>query len=179
MIIYPLKQYNPITGSESWLNPAPFILEERDLGIVHDIKAELFGEEISGMEIYDFMRRSAVIGKRIDRGQLNNCQEIQHLPVTWTVRGEDGQIRHDIHTENVIRACNHFIDLINSMVNRFRGEAFATIRGKEGWALECDICQGTSTAYIYDHELARSTENEIEKRAIKLAMEMVKNGEVR
>ena len=81
--------------------------------------------------------------------------------------------------ENVIRACNHFIDLINSMFNRFRGEAFATIRGKEGWALECDICQGTSTAYIYDHELARSTENEIEKRAIKLAMEMVKNGEVR
>ena len=81
--------------------------------------------------------------------------------------------------ENVIRACNHFIDLINSMVNRFRGEAFATIRGKEGWALECDICQGTATPYIYDHELARSTENEIEKRAIKLAMEMIKNGEVR
>ena len=179
MIIYPVKQYNPITGSESWVNPAPFILEERDLGIVHDIKAELFGEEIGGMEIYDFMRRSAVIGKRIDRGQLNNCPEIQHIPVTWTVRGADGQVRHDIHTENVIRACNHFIDLINSMVNRFRGEAFATIRGKEGWALECDICQGTATPYIYDPELARSTENDIEKRAIKLAMEMVKNGEIR
>ena len=179
MIIYPEKQYNPMTGAEYWVNPTRFILEERDLGIVHDVKEELFGEEISGMEIYDFMRKSAAIGMRIDRGQLNNCQEIQHIPVTWTFRGDDGQLRHDIHMENVIRACNHFIDLINSMVNRFRGEAFATIRGKEGWALECDICQGTATPYIYDHELARSTENEIEKRAIKLAMEMIKNGEVR
>lgn len=179
MIIYPEKQYNPMTGAESWVNPTPFILEERDLGIVHDVKEELFGEEISGMEIYDFMRKSAAIGMRIDRGQLNNCQEIQRIPVTWTFRGDDGQLRHDIHMENVIRACNHFIELINSMVNRFRGEAFATIRGKEGWALECDICQGTATPYIYDPELARSTENEIEKRAIKLAMEMVKNGEVR
>ena len=73
MIIYPEKQYNPMTGAESWVNPTPFILEERDLGIVHDVKEELFGEEISGMEIYDFMRKSAAIGMRIDRGQLNNC----------------------------------------------------------------------------------------------------------
>ena len=77
MIIYPVKQYNPINGAEFWLNPAPFILEERDLGIVHD------------------------------------------------------------------------------------------------------ICQGTATPYIYDPELARSTENEIEKRAIQRANEMIKNEEVR
>lgn len=45
------------------------------------------------------------------------------------------------------------------------------ITGSESWL--------NPAPFIYDHELARSTENEIEKRAIKLAMEMVKNGEVR
>lgn len=178
MIIYPKKQYNPETGAEWWVNPAPFILEERDLGIVRDFKDEMSGEFIPAAETFDFMRKSAAIGRRIDRGIPYVSPEIEALSVSYTVRGEDGEIRHDLHMENVIRAANHFIGILNGLIRRYRDEAFS-MRLKEGWALDCDICQGTATPYIYDPELARTAENEIERRAIKLAMEMVRNGEVR
>ena len=178
MIIYPCKQYNPATGEEHYINPTPFILEDRDLGIIHDTSDPATGEEIPAADIYDFMRKSAIVGRRIDKGMVNSCPEIEEMSVSYTYRDESGKVRHDIHKENVIRACNHFIGILNSLLNRYRGESFALIKGKEGWALDCDICQGIATPFIYDAELARSTENEIEKRAIRLAKEMIKNGTI-
>lgn len=178
MIIYPCKQYNPYTGEEHYVNPTPFILEERDLGIIHDF-TDNSAEVIGAMEIYDFIRNHSHIGKRINKGLAYSCRELESIPVSWTFRDACGQIRRDLHKENVIRACNHFIGILNSLIDRYRGESFAMIKGKEGWALDCDICQGTATPYIYDAEIARRNENEIEKRAMARAREMVKNGEVR
>lgn len=43
---------------------------------------------------------------------------------------------------------------------------------------ECDICQNTVAKRIYDEELAMANQDEVEREAIKLHRQMVRNGEL-
>lgn len=164
MIIRPCKRYD----TETWVNPTPFILEARDLGIVHDIEDPETHETFTAQELHECLY--SYLKTRIEKGLVNACYEIEPMATNFGAYGLRGS--HLRYT------ANRFIERINQYLQHMRGEAFAYLRGKEGWELECDICQNTVAKRIYDEELAMANQDEVEREAIKLHRQMVRNGEL-